>query len=421
MILHDFAGQVSFLCSLAVALIFPLFAADAQSSLPRTFLLDPATISRVRESIRASNNEYMPALKQLRKDADKALKQGPVSVMDKKQTPPSGDKHDYMSLAPYWWPDPQKPDGLPYVRRDGEVNPERAEFTDRDNIRALISSAHTMGLAYYFTNDEPYAQHATALLRAWFLNPATRMNPNLNFGQAVKGRNDGRGAGLIETSGLRNIVDAIGLIEGSKSWTASDQQGMKQWFEEYFTWLTTSVIGKNESNAKNNHGTWYDVQRISIAFFLGKDDAAKLILNEAKTKRIASQIEPDGRMPLELARTKALGYTTMNLNAFISLASLGDRVDVDLWSFKTDDGRCIKQAIDWVLPYWSREQTWGYPQIIPFEFTECYSLIVQAGIHFKKPEYFEAAGKIREVNADADRARLLYGTTINLTNELERY
>lgn len=416
--LPDSIERALLLC--VVALLISFSSMRAQDATPRTFLLDPDVISTVRDAIHRGDETYTVALKQLCREGERALKQKPVSVMDKEQMPPSGDKHDYMSLAPYWWPDPEKEDGLPYVRKDGERNPARNDVTDRTNLGIMTSFVHTLSLAYYFLGDGAYANHAAEMLREWFLNPATRMNPNVTYGQAVKGRNEGRGAGLIETSSFRFVVDAIGLLDGSMEWTSADEQGMKLWFEEYFTWLTTSKNGKDEGNAKNNHGTWYDVQTVSIAFFLGKDDAAKSILNEARTKRIASQIEPDGRMPLELGRTKALGYTTMNLNAFISLASLGERAGIDLWSFKTDDGRCIKQAIDWVLPYWSRAKPWTYPQIIPFDYAECYPILLQAGIHFKKPEYFEAAGKIHDVNAESDRSRLLYGSTENVTNELER-
>ena len=147
------------------------------------------------------------------------------------------------------------------------------------------------------------------------------------------------------------------------------------------------------------------IQQSATAMKEGKNDTASKILNDAK-KRIASQIEPDGRMPLELERTKALGYTTMNLNAFFSLASLGERVGIDLWSFKTDDGRSIKQAVDWVLPFWTGEKSWTYKQIIPFEVEESYPLLVQAAIHFKEKKYVEAAGKIPV----KDRTRILYGT-----------
>ncbi len=389
-------------------LVLPLamsIAAHTQSSLPKTFVVGPDVIAKIRADIRSGGGpDFANALKRLRKDADAALKQQPLSVMEKKQTPPSGDKHDYMSLAPYWWPDTTKPNGLPYLRRDGEVTPERAEFPDRDNIRAIVFTVRTLSLAYYFTKEERYASHAATLLRTWFLDPATRMNPNVNYGQAVKGRNTGRGAGLIETSGFRFVVDAIGMLEGSKSWTADDQRGMTDWFERYFVWLRSSPVGLDEADSKNNHGTWYDVQCASIALFLGKQDTVRAILEEARTLRIASQVQPDGRMPLELARTKALGYTTMNLDGFCSLASLADRVGIDLWSFTTDDGRSIKRAADWALPFWNGEKSWDYKQIIPFDSTESYPVIMSMAQRFGG-QYLEAAKKIPK----NDRTRLLFG------------
>lgn len=382
-----------------------------QTTRPRVFLFDSDVLVRVRTAIRSHDSAYTSAFQKLCREADKALKQAPVSVVDKTKNPPSNDKHDYVSLAPYWWPDPEKADGRPYVRRDGEVNPERELYTDRANLRTMTSMVATLSLAYYFSGNEQYARHATRFLRLWFLEPETRMNPNLNFAQGVKGRNEGRGAGVLDGSSFRFVVDAIGLLSGSTSWTVGDQDGMREWFERYFEWLRSSENGKSEAAAKNNHGTWYDVQTVSIAFFLGKDSNARTILDESKTKRIATQIEPDGRMPLELTRTKAFGYTTMNIDAFISLASLGGRAGIDLWSFETDDGRSIRKAIDWVLPFWVKEKAWSYPQIIPFNHEEGYPLLVQAWHRFKDPKYLEAAGRIKGSNPITDRSRLLYGVT----------
>ena len=62
---------------------------------------------------KADTPTYAPASKTLMKEADKAMNLTPPSVMDKSMTASSGDKHDYMSMGPYWWPDPSKPDGTP--------------------------------------------------------------------------------------------------------------------------------------------------------------------------------------------------------------------------------------------------------------------------------------------------------------------
>src|SRR5207302_4578313 len=185
---------------------------------PRVFSLPSETLRELRGEIAAGKLKNL-ALEQLRKDADAALIQKSLSVVDKSINPPSGDKHDYMSLAPYWWPDPAKPNGLPYIRRDGQVNPEIEQVQDHKNMNRVISAVHTLALAYYIYREEAFAAHATELLRTWFLNPETRMNPNLEFAQGVRGFNTGRGTGLIETRDVNRLVDAIGLLSGSKSWT----------------------------------------------------------------------------------------------------------------------------------------------------------------------------------------------------------
>jgi hypothetical protein len=411
-----FISRRSLFIMLLTALTIFAVESFSQERMPRTFLLNPDVILGVRNSIRDGDKDYQSALKRLVRDAEKALKQPPVSVLEKKQIPPSGDKHDYVSLAPYWWPDPKKPDGLPYIRRDGEVNPERNEYKDKQHLMTLTSCVRTLSLAYYYTGTESYAAHAAAMLRTWFLNPETRMNPNLNYGQAVRGRNEGRGAGLIEPSRFRYIIDAIGLLESSQSWTENDGQELRKWFRQYFLWLRTSKNGIDESNAKNNHGTWYDVQSVSIALFLGDTNTAASILREAKAKRVAVQIEPDGRMPLEVVRTKALGYSTMNLEAFFCLASLGDRVGVDLWHYVTEDGRSLKRALDWLVPFYSREEKWTYKQIVEFDYEYVYGMLMRAAVVYGDERYQTVADDIPNDQEEAQRAIIVYGSKKLRTN-----
>jgi Alginate lyase len=360
---------------------------------PRVFSFPPPIMQQLRDQ-RAEGNLKDPSFGQLREDADKALEQPPMSVMDKAIPPPSGDKHDYMSQAPYWWPDPAKPNGLPYIRRDGQVNPEIEKIADHKNFDKLFSTTHTLALAYYFFGDERYAAHAAELLRVWFLNPQTLMNPNLEFAQGILGRNTGRGTGLIETRDLYRLVDTVGLLEGSQSWTAADQRGLTGWCTRFLDWMLHSENGKAEAAAKNNHGSYYDVQIASLALFVGNTDEAKQILKSVSEKRIATQIEPDGRQPLELERTKALGYSAMNLAGLFELGLLGENVGVDLWDFQSTDGRNIRKALNYLLPFVSGQQKWPYQQIIEFKTSEISPLLEIAAVKYKDPDYRALAVKI---------------------------
>jgi hypothetical protein len=290
-------------------------------------------------------------------------------------------------MAPYFWPDPKKPDGLPYVRHDGRVNPERNHY-DRPLLGKMSDAVSTLALAYYLTGEERYAEHAAKLMRVWFLDAATRMNPNLNYGQFVPGANDGRGRGIIDTVGLLPVVDAVGLIDGSKTWTPADRAGMKQWFAEYLNWLRTSRNGRDEAAAVNNHGSWYDVQVATFALFTGEAEASvRKFLEDAKTRRIARQIEPDGRQPLELTRTKAFGYSLVNLRALFALATLGERVGVDLWHFETNDGRSIRKALDWLIPFATGQKKWEYEQLGSLRGESLAPLLHRAALAYQEERY----------------------------------
>jgi hypothetical protein len=313
-----------------------------------------------------SDESAKKALKKLIADADKALAVIPPSVMQKTKVPPSGDKHDYMSIAPYYWPNPATKDGLPYQRKDGKVNPESREEAANDTLRARLvgTTVETLALGYYFTGDEKYAEHAAKVLRTWFLDPATKMTPHFRFAQAVPGVNDGRGTGLIEARGLADAADAASLLVGSKYWSAADQQALVAWGEVYFEWLTASKNGQDEHAAKNNHGTWYDVQAVKWALVLGRMEKAKELCIAAGPGRIGVQVEPDGKQPLELVRTASFSYSCFNLLALSTLAGLSEHAGVDLWHHKTADGRSIRAALDFLVPYLGKNpKPWTLQQI----------------------------------------------------------
>ena len=382
--------------------------AQAESGAPKIFLLKANDLITTREHIKAGDRKTESALAKLRADAEKALNSGPFSVTSKTVTPPSGDKRDYMSQAPYFWPDPKTQTGLPYIRRDGERNPEIDKIDNHRVLDQMQAAVETLSLAYFFTHEERYAAKATELLRTFFLKTETRMNPNLEYAQGIPGINTGRGIGLIETRGLTRVVDAIGLLRGAKAWSDADQRGMENWFDQFLRWMLESKNGKDESAAKNNHGTYYDVQVVSFALFLGQRELARKVLETAKQKRIALQIEPDGRQPLELSRTKAWGYSVGNLDGLMLLARLGESVNVDLWNYETSDGRSIRKALNFLTPFAFGEQKWPYQQLGQWPPQMLYSLLRRASARYPDPQIAATMSKLPAVEP-TDRQNLLSG------------
>lgn len=335
-------------------------------------------------------------LKAVRSEANEAMTVGPYSVMDKKETPPSGSKHDYMSIAPYWWPNPATPNGVPYIRHDGKTNPERYSVPDDSEFNKVQSAVHALGLGYYMTSDEKYAARAVLLLRTWFLDPTTRMNPNLNYAQSIRGVTEGRGIGLIDVHGLPRLLDGITLLGGSQSLTKQDAQGLRQWFTEYLRWLQTSKNGRDEAMARNNHGSWFDQQIVGIALFLGDRDLAHQICETAKTKRIAFQIKPDGGEPLELARTKSFSYSVFNLDALEELAVEAQLADVDLWNYRAQNGASIRAALDYLLPYAVGTKKWTHEALNGVEGNILTEPLLLAALHYRDPAYFKDAQKLEK-------------------------
>lgn len=327
----------------------------------RTFLWRPDRLRSVKSASRA--DPEAPALTALIARADAALS-GPVyTVVDKSQTPASGDRHDYMSMGPYWWPDPEQRDGLPYVRRDGEVNPERGtDAFDLADLDAMSRDVQSLSLAWYLTDDERYAARAAALIRAWFLAPETRMNPNFNHGQAVPGRVPGRAEGVIDAHRLSRVIESLGLLDTSTALSGPERLAVRAWFAALVDWMETSPIGLEEKAATNNHGIYYDMLISHFALYAGLDEVARTIGGRFGADRIASQFAPDGSLPQELMRTRSLHYTTWTMIAAFDLADLGRCVGVDLWEFRTDDDRSLQASTRFVARWAGREDEWPWPE-----------------------------------------------------------
>jgi hypothetical protein len=357
----------------------------------RTFVLDSSLLAHTKQQMdNNASNILQSSLKQLLVQANLFLTKNTTSVVEKTQIPPSGNKHDYYSLSPYYWPDPTKPNGLPYIIHDGIVNPQVYSIPDKRNVEDMIHRTEILALAYYFTDNPNYASKAVELLRVWFLNNDTKMNSNLQYAEVVPGRsnNSGGSTGIMDLHDISNILDSIGLIQHSCSWSKQDQSGMDLWFSRYLEWLLNSDFGKKEAQAIGNHGTWYHVQTSSIALFLNKTDIAKNILESSIHKLIPEEIQPDGRQPFELKRTNSWGYSTFNLQGLFELANIGQHIGLDLWNMTNQAAAgapkpLLQSALDYLLPYALKKQVWPYPQIaLPINTKGLSNLLCQAIIHY---------------------------------------
>ena len=396
--------RLAIAAAIAIACVMTL---AAQAPSPRVFLLDGARLQAARTAIAAHDPAVIPAWSALKAEADKALTLERFSVVDKTTTPPSGDKHDYMTQAPYWWPDPSKANGLPYIRRDGERNPELDRLPDHGALDKMIAAVSTLGLTGYLGGEARYGAKAAALLRAWFIAPETRMNPSLTYAQFIPGINTGRGIGLIETRGLTRLVDAVGLVEAVGALTAPDQAGLRDWFTKFGAWMRDSAFGLDESNAKNNHGTYYDLQVAAFALFVDQPPIAKQVIETARAKRLDVQVEADGRQPLELARTRSFSYSVMNIDGLSQLAIIGERVGVDLWGYTRKDakGPAIREALLYLAPYALGDAKWPHQQIGNMDPQSLFPVLRRAAAHYQDAEFRRVAERIPSLAA-ADRSVL---------------
>ena len=368
----------------------------------RTFLWRPDWLATIKARL-ADDPTLQPARAAMLARADAALGRAPYTVVDKTQTPASGDKHDYMSMGPYWWPDRLKPNGEPYVRRDGQINPEReTNAFDLSDLEAMSQDVQALSLAYYFTGDERYAAKASEFIKVWFLAPDTRMNPNLNHGQAVPGVVSGRAEGVIDAVRLVRVVESLGLLDTSPSLTDKDRAGLRDWFAALVEWMATSPIGRDEKAATNNHGVYYDMLISEFALYSGMDDVARSVAGRFGATRLAPQVAPDGSLPQELARTRSLHYTAWTLTASFDIAQLGQCVGVDVWNYATPDGRSLRKATDFLAGWAGRETEWRWPELDKTETSGLYEVLQRGAWAWSDPTLAAKAAGYRERNAELD-------------------
>ena len=292
--------------------------------------------------------------------AERALSAAPLTITAYPAKLSEGGRNDFYSNGDYWWPDPAKPDGLPYIRRDGQTNPENfaqhrhALNTFRDQVAALAA-------AYRLTREEKYAAQAVRLLDVFLLDPATRMNPHLKFAQAIPGRNPGRGIGIIDTLHLIEIPKSIAALRGSRALTADREAGLRRWFGDYQDWMLSSPNGQEEANEKNNHAVAFWLQVAVFADFTG--DAAALAECRARftQKFIGTQMAMDGGFPLELARTKPYAYSLFQLDNLSTLGWVLSDAGTDFWRYTLPDGRGLARGVEFMTPFVADKGRWTRP------------------------------------------------------------
>ncbi|MFB3903326.1 MAG: alginate lyase family protein [Acidobacteriota bacterium] len=323
-----------------------------------------AEAERLRDLIRKNDPSIQALAAVIKKKVRASLRAGPWSVTFHRPEGVAVGPNDFFSEGPYWWPDPKNPGG-PYIRRDGERNPDRFTAND-DDLSRMSAAVFNLGVGAYFLEDAEAARRAGDVLRVWFIDPATRMNPNLEHGQAIRGINTGRGAGIIDTVPLIWAVQGMSLLQASGRWQAEDSAPVRAWFRDYLSWLTSSPKGTAEKRSRNNHSTWWTAQAASYALFVEDLETYDTTVCWFRETLVPNQIQPDGSCPREEARTRSLSYSAMNLNGFALLCRLAEIKGQDLWNFKGPGGSSVVVAIRYLFPFIKDPGQWKKQQITTF-------------------------------------------------------
>jgi hypothetical protein len=363
----------------------------AQAAEPDLLLLLPNEAAAIREGYDRGDARLAAAAERLRKSADRAMKEGPWSVTFHRPKGIPAGPHDFFSEGPYWWPDPTTPGG-PYIRRDGETNPDRFVEND-DHMRDMGETVLRLGTAAWLFRDARYSRRAAEVLSVWFLDAKTHMNPNLEFGQAIRGRMLGRGIGIIDTRPLIWVVQGVMLLEQSPGWDARLGEGLRKWFRSYLQWLTTSEKGLDEKKNGNNHSSWWAAQVAAYAGFVRDSALERMVWELFREYLVPHQLRADGSAPEEEARTRSLSYSAMNLDGLTMLCRLAERRGVDLWSYKTAASGSVERAVAYLAPFVRNPASWRKPQIRPYAPQSNYFLLL-AGIGLRRPEYVAEQARV---------------------------
>jgi hypothetical protein len=321
--------------------------------------------------------------------ANRYIKESPITITAYSSPRSAGGKHDYFSEGDYWWPDPKNPGG-PYIQRDGMSNPDNFNQHRHALIR-LSLQVPALAAAWMITKQQRYADHAAEHLRAWFLDPATMMNPNLQYAQAIHGITTGRGIGIIDTLHLVEVARSAPVIAEARALSGKEAAGVKQWFAQYLEWMATSRNGKQERDAKNNHGTCWAAQAAEFATLTGNEAIRNDCRTRFKEVQLPHQVAENGSFPEELRRTKPYGYCLFNLDAMATLCHILSTPEDNLFSYRLPDGRSFARAMAFMYPFILDKGKWPYKHDVQYweDWPVRQPSLLFSGIALRQPKYLQ--------------------------------
>jgi hypothetical protein len=354
-------------------------------------LLSDAEAEPIHSAIVRKEAWTIEPVRRLRAEAERRLKDGPFTVTADRPQGLTLDIHEYYSEAPYWWPQSEDPK-TPYVRKDGQVNPNRF-MANKNAFNAMADTVYVLGTAAYLLDEPRYAQRAARVIRTWFLDPKTRMNPDLENAQAIRNLNSGRGAGILDGRVFIRVVQGLEFLAQTGSWDVKEQAALKKWFQDYLHWLLTSTPAEAEQHSGNNHASWWTAQTAAISTYVDDEAAQKTVFAWYRDRIFPRQIRPDGSAPREELRTRSLSYSAFNLEAYTVTCRIAQIRGVDLWSVKTKSGATIATVIEYLQPFLADPKKWSKEQIADFSPESVYALAF-AGMGMKRPEYIALYRKL---------------------------
>ena len=327
--------------------------------------------------------------------ADAALSQKPLTITSDVAKYTTGGPNDFYSNGDYWWPDPAKPDGLPYIQRDGQTNPDNF-VAHRMVMRTTKDAVAALAAAYKVSGDDKYVVKAAELLKVFFVDAKTRMNPHLAYTQAIPGRHNGSKTGVIDGLHLVEIPVAIKTLEKSKAFDAELAKSLHAWFGEMKTWLLTHKNGIDEGESNNNHAVAYFVQVAVLADFNRDQETLTKCRKRFKDVFVNVQMAADGSFPRETARTKPYAYSIFQLDNMVTLCKVLSTPEENLWNYEGPEGRSIKKAVAWLYPYLADKSTWPKkPDVMAWDgWPSRQPALLFAGLAYNESKYIELWKKL---------------------------